>query len=410
MIRKNPGEQNIGAKITLMALILLCLAGTFSTKTSPVGLNRKWLGARQTGNNGQSRPGETGGAQMTAFAKKRRYPRLAEAAEVERLMQQAPGAGANEQSFRRMQSQGLRITDPHVLFRHICNDPEWQDHTDLMLATYVGNAELVEKLIREGANPDARTGDGATALMYAAKNGRPDVAHLLLAAGADVNAISSAGWTALMHATNNEKLAISLSSLTPEERAGRKDAIQAVWLLIKAGADIHARSEDGWTPLALATSRGVVEIVGPLIERGAEINTQETKYGWTPLILAARNAVPSVLQALVRNNPGIGARTRDGRTALIHATTDDQSFLPGNVECVQLLLSAGVDVNASDEEGWTALMGASMYGGPDVVRELLTHGANVNARDSQGRTPLSLAISAGHEDIAELLKKAGAKE
>jgi ankyrin repeat protein len=86
----------------------------------------------------------------------------------------------------------------------------------------------------------------------------------------------------------------------------------------------------------------------------------------------------------------------------------------GQLDRVELLLAGGVDVNAQDKLGWTALMYASANGQKDTVELLLAKGADVNAQDEYGRTVLMLAsrCASWHENkhIVKLLKKYDAKE
>jgi len=103
-------------------------------------------------------------------------------------------------------------------------------------------------------------------LLKASWNGQKDVVELLLKAGADVNAITEDGWTPLMMASN-----------------GQKDVVE---LLLKAGADVNAITEDGWTPLMRASWYGHKDIIELLLLAGADVNAI-AKDGRTPLMWAS---------------------------------------------------------------------------------------------------------------------------
>jgi len=70
-------------------------------------------------------------------------------------------------------------------------------YTPLIWASSRGHTETVHVLLEEGAEVDARLGDGQTALMRASENGHVEIVEALLAAGADVNASTDNGITAL---------------------------------------------------------------------------------------------------------------------------------------------------------------------------------------------------------------------
>jgi hypothetical protein len=70
--------------------------------------------------------------------------------------------------------------------------------------------------------------------------------------------------------------------------------------------------------------------------------------------------------------------------------------LAGDLDRVNTLLAAGTDVNARDEDGWTALLLASRDGHQKVARALLAAKADVNAAAEDGATALIAASQNGH--------------
>ena len=80
----------------------------------------------------------------------------------------------------------------------------------------------------------------------------------------------------------------------------------------------------------------------------------------------------------------------------------------GDMERVESLLDAGVDINARNKEGVTALAYASEKGYMDIVRKLLANNADVNARSNIGSTPLMNAAYTGQLKIVDTLIASGA--
>ncbi len=103
-------------------------------------------------------------------------------------------------------------------------------------AVISGDVETVRALLDAGADVEARTEDGHTALMLAAAGSHEGIVRMLLDAGADVNARDEKGWTALMWPAF----------------LGHEGIVRA---LLDAGADVNARDNEGYTPLQMATVR-----------------------------------------------------------------------------------------------------------------------------------------------------------
>lgn len=102
----------------------------------------------------------------------------------------------------------------------------------------------------------------------------------------------------------------------------------------------------------------------------------------TPLMVAADKANnPEILQVLISAGADVNAQNEDGETALMKAMDEDV-----NPACVNVLLKAGAKVNLKEEDGETALMKALDENvPPEVITALLDAGADAKAKDTMGR-------------------------
>ena len=136
-----------------------------------------------------------------------------------------------------------------------------------------------------------------------------------------------------------------------------------VRLLLAAGAEVNSADD---TPLMLAVWKGHVAVTRVLLEAGAELDTPQT---YQPIEEAAAH---------------------------------------GHAAILEMLVTAGVDINQTFGSGWTALMAASFWNRPEIMRTLLTYAADVDAISDDGYNALSVAARRNHVEILEILLAAGA--
>jgi len=105
------------------------------------------------------------------------------------------------------------------------------------------------------------------------------------------------------------------------------------------------------------------------------------------------------LCGLMKLGVDVNAADHHGRTALIEAAFGSQPHI------LEILISSGADPNAADNDGWTALMEAASKGCLECVRILLDARANVFLRTRQGLTALDMAAK-GHLNIIRSLRRA----
>jgi len=109
-------------------------------------------------------------------------------------------------------------------------------------------------------------------------------------------------------------------------------------------------------------------------------------------------------ELFIKAGMDINARDKDGSTALM--VTSEK----GDSEMAQLLIQNGADVNAKNIDGYTPLMYVAYKGNLEIAELLIKNKADVSAKDKDGWTALRYASIQGRNDMVALLKKAKDKK
>jgi ankyrin repeat protein len=262
--------------------------------------------------------------------------------------------------------------------------------TALMYAARQGSIAAVRALADAKADLNARDEDGTSALIFAIINGHYAVATVLVEKGADPNLADRTGATPLYSAVDMHTMATTFGrpDLTPAAAAGSVDAIK---MLLSHGADPNRRLSakvikrvynpgdprlgEGSTAFMRAAKGGDVAVMRLLLKAGADPALAQ-KNGNTPIILAAGFA-----SNRSGNNPD-------------HGTED------GALEAIKLCLELGLDINATNAAGDTAVHTA--LSSPRLIQGLADAGARLDIKNKQGRTPIAAAIQARETPEASL--------
>ncbi|MDO5463390.1 MAG: ankyrin repeat domain-containing protein [Akkermansia sp.] len=201
------------------------------------------------------------------------------------------------------------------------------DHTPLTLAAQKGFRSTVKLLLKAGAEVNAVTESGTTALIEAAARNHTDIVRMLLAAGATVHH-HSRGPLFYAYLNKNEDM---------------------VKLLLAAGATLN---------LAEAAECGQTEQVRRLLKNGADVNEG------APIIGAAEEEHCDIVRMLIAAGADVNAQNIVGNTALHYAA------LWGNTDIAEQLLAAGADANIANDWDETPCSIAVEEGHTEIIRLL----------------------------------------
>jgi ankyrin repeat protein len=251
------------------------------------------------------------------------------------------------------------------------------------------------------------------ALMFAAREGNVEAARLLLDAGSDVNAVDKNDITPLFMTISNNR-------------------ISTARFLIDRGANINAKDWYGRTPLFAAIEmrnvdldyqtfehivnaedrRVILDFIGYLLDKGVDTNIRVKEVpplrswmyllggslawvdftGETPFMLASLSGDVSTMRLLLKHGADPKIATFGGTTPLMAAAgvnwVVDQTYDEGPdalLEAVKLCYDLGMDVNATNSMGLTAVMGAANRGSDSIIEFLVSKGAHLEMKDKVGR-------------------------
>ena len=276
--------------------------------------------------------------------------------------------------------------------------------TSLLYAARENCLECVKVLLAAGADIDLPDPDGVSPLLLSIMNANWDVAKHLILSGADVNQWDIFGEAPLFTVLGNRNQAGGGKGGAyepPNETTGT----QIVHMLLERGANPNMQ----------------------LFFRPANLNGVMNTRGSTPLIRAVASADMEMIKLLLEHKADATLSLADQQTTIIAAIAGRASENQA-IEIVKMMKDAGVDINTVaqinhryDSRGGTALHYAVRKRWKEMIKLLASYGINMNARDQDGLTALDYTQGRGYmafmalqtpvyRDEAALLRELGATE
>lgn len=269
----------------------------------------------------------------------------------------------------------------------------WQE-TPLTAVAGQGDTKAFELFLKAGADVNATSRYGKTPLIAAAESGNIEIVKKLLERGAKLEAEMNrpSGFdvpgTALIRAIAEHKYNVALE-------------------LIKAGANVNFENSAGRTPLMLAAINGNIELTAALIKAGANVKENIT-IEESPHFLAAEFNHDKVLELLLDAGAPVNETDDDENTILFYVINQNSYDKNDRIlNCIRLLVSRGVSINAENNDNETVLLKAAKKGLMRTSSLLIELGASLSAADSQGQNALLRVVSGAEyysDDRAQLIR------
>ena len=280
----------------------------------------------------------------------------------------------------------------------------------LTVAALHGNKEVVELLIRSGADKNCQDKFGRTALMAAVESGNNDIVENLLDHGAVASSRSMSGISAFEIAlvSDNSEIAEKLAGIlnddskdhmgnTPLILACRYSKIHLVQLIMQTISkdNINHQNHLGMSPLLACCMCDNCDLTEYLLNNGADIE------------MTTKNNLNAYQIAYLNRSHGVVKLLEGHFTATLLRNLLNGIVVPscalGETEMLKELHQKGCDIKRASSSGIRPLMMASFHGNKEMVKYLIQNDAVIDGRNRHGLSALAYAIEGDHHDIVDYL-------
>ncbi len=291
--------------------------------------------------------------------------------------------------------------------------------TPLHYGAFMGLEAVIDYSLKHGLNLMMKDRRGLTPVWFSVSGGRPAMLRKLIALGADLSIKNSDGENLLFRAArarNAQVVEILLehgfkldekapNNMTLMDYAFMGGSIDIAKLFVSKGMKLESSSDSRNPLLIRAAVSANADGIHYLLDHGFDINVKEPNNGRTALLMAVDFGNPDGARALAMRGADVNVADKDGMTPL------SITVKKGDKELVDLFLKKGARLDAADPlEGKTVLHEAALRGYSGVIETLQAGGIDKNAKDKDGRTALSYALKYGNQKAADLLRSKGVEE
>lgn len=318
--------------------------------------------------------------------------------------------------------------------------------TPLHLASLIGHVNLIERLLRHGANVEAHDRFGDLPITNAVDEGHLECVKLLLNYGA-ANSVKDHKGRTLLHLASIkgrpnvlQYLLTELPSLAPNCQAKNgetplhgavgSDLVPCVRILLEFGARTDVLDNSQRSPARAAREKASLECLALLREaRLKEIEYDKEKAGENPPKMISSSSghlrtfeadlempLCSAIEKL--DPPELNQHLESLGSDLEPLIKADEGLMRnplhvaarnGKTDAARLLIQNGAAIDLRDELGWTPLQEASWHEHFDFVQELVKQGADFNTKAMNSFTPLGCATINNDKKMCCFLVEHGAR-